>query len=286
MRVQVGDVRLFFDVHGTKLVADGPWMRERATVVLLHPGPGFDHGLFKIGIGPWLSSGAQVVYLDMRGAGRSDYGEPADLRLERWADDVREFCDVLRIEKPIVFGLGFGSMVALDYAARHPKHPGALVLGAPIARVVPERSIPVYERLGGPEAGEAATRYYGDHTDEQAFADFIRVCFPLLSLYPFTSDVIVRANWRPEVLVDWMRGESHTIDLRDRIGAIQAPAIVIAGEDDAWAPLDSAREVAELLHDRARFKSFPGARHSVFADEPAAYDALRLFLDDVQAGNA
>jgi pimeloyl-ACP methyl ester carboxylesterase len=282
MRIQVDDVRLFFDVHGPKLVADGPWMRERPTVVLLHPGPGFDHGLFKVGIGPWLSAGTQAIYLDMRGAGRSDYGRPEDLRLERWADDVREFCDALRIEKPIVFGLGFGSMVALDYAARHPEHPGALVLGSPVARVVPERSIPVYERLGGPEAGEVARRYYGD-PDEQAFADFIRVCFPLLSRYPFTSDVIVRANWRPEVLLDWMRGESKEIDLRDRIGAIEAPAIVIAGEDDAWAPLESTREVAELLHGEARFRSFPEARHSVFADAPEAYDELRIFLDDVQA---
>ena len=285
MRVQVDDVRLFFDVHGTKLVADGPWMRERPTVVLLHPGPGFDHGLFKIGIGPWLAAGAQAVYLDMRGAGRSDHGDPEDLRVERWADDVRGFCDALRIEKPVVFGLGFGSMVALDYAARYPEHPGALVLGAPVARIVPERSIPVYERLGGAEALEVAQRYYDD-PDGHAFADFIRVCFPLLSRYPFTSDVMVRANWRPEVLVNWMRGEAKEIDLRDRLDAIQAPAIVIAGEDDAWAPLDSAREVAELLGERARFRSFPGARHSVFADEPVAYEVLRVFLDDVQAGVA
>ncbi len=78
MRVQVGGVRLFFDVEGTKLVAEGPWMRERPTVLLLHPGPGFDHGLFKIGIGPWLAAGTQVVYLDMRGAGRSDPGPPED----------------------------------------------------------------------------------------------------------------------------------------------------------------------------------------------------------------
>ena len=150
---------------------------------------------------------------------------------------------------------------------------------------MPERSIRVYERLGGPEAADVARRYH-EEPDGQAFADFVRVCFPLLSRYPFTSDVIVRANWRPEVLVNWMRGESHTIDLRDRVGAIKVPAIVIAGEDDAWAPLESAHEVAELLHGRARFRSFPGARHSVFADEPAAYDELRLFLHDVQLGAA
>lgn len=285
MRVQVGDVRLFFDVEGTKLVAEGPWMRERPTVLLLHPGPGFDHGLFKVQIGPWLAAGTQVVYLDMRGAGRSDSGNVEDLRVDRWADDVREFCDALGIERPIVFGLGFGSLVALDYAARHPEHPGALVLAAPSARIVAERSIAVYERLGGAEAGEIARRYYGD-MDEQAFADFLRVCLPLLSTYTRTSDVIVRANWKPEVLMGWMRGEAKVIDLRDRLGAVQAPSLLLAGEDDAWAPIDSAREVAELLGPVARFLSFPGARHSVFRDAPDSYDDLRVFLDDVQRAEA
>jgi pimeloyl-ACP methyl ester carboxylesterase len=281
MRVQVGGVRLFFDVEGTKLVAEGPWMRERPTVVLLHPGPGFDHGLFKIGIGPWLAAGTQVVYLDMRGAGRSDPGRPEDLRLERWADDIREFCDALRIEKPVIFGLGFGSMVAIDYAASYPDHPGALILGAPVARIVPERSIAVFERLGGDEPAEVARRYYGE-PDGQAFADFVRVCLPLLSRYPLTSDVIVRAQWRPEVLVGWMQGEAKTVDLRERLGSVSAPTIVVAGEDDAWAPLESTREVAELMPAGTRFRSFAGARHSVFADAPDAYEELRLFLDDIQ----
>src|SRR5215204_2110930 len=100
MRIQVGDARLFFDVEGTKLVAEGPWMRERQTVVLIHPGPGFDHGLFKVQLGPWLSAGTQVVYLDLRGGGRSDRSTPEERRLERWADDVKELCDAIRIVRP------------------------------------------------------------------------------------------------------------------------------------------------------------------------------------------
>jgi pimeloyl-ACP methyl ester carboxylesterase len=283
MRVQVGDVRLYVDVDGPKLVPDGPWMRERPTVVLLHPGPGFDHALYKIQIGPWLAAGTQVVYFDMRGAGRSDPGRPEDLRLEQWADDLLGLCEALRIEQPIVLGLGFGALVALDYAARYPEHPGALVLAAPVARMDPERSIAVYERLGGAEAADAARGFYGE-LDQQSFADFLRVCFPLLSGYEQTSDVIVRAHWNPAVLIGWMRGEAKTVDVRDELARVRAPALVLAGEDDAWAPLESAREVAELLGASARFRSFPGARHSIFRDEPQAYETLRLFLDDVQAG--
>ncbi len=283
MRVQVGDVRLFFDVDGCKLVAEGPWMRERPTVLLLHPGPGFDHGVFKVGVGPWLAEGTQVVYLDQRGAGRSDFGDPADLRLERWSEDVRELCDALRIERPVVFGLGFGAQVALDYAARHPDHPAGLVLLGPVARLVPERSIAVYERIGGPEAAGVARRFFAERT-EQAFADFLRVCFPLLTTFADTSDLIVRAHWRAEILLGWIHGEGRELDLRPRLADVRAPTLVLAGEDDAWSPLESVREVAELLPpERTRFRSCPGARHSVLTDEPAAYDDLRRFLDDVQA---
>ena len=281
MRIQVGDVRLFFDVQGTKLVAEGPWMRERQTVVLLHPGPGFDHGPFKVQIGPLLAQRAQVIYLDMRGAGRSDPGRPEDQRLERWADDVHEFCSVLHIERPIVLGLGFGAVVALDYAARYPDHPGALVLIAPVARIDPERSISVYERLGGAEAAEIATRFYGE-MDERAFVDFVRVCFPLLSSHDRIDDVIVRAHWSPEVLIRWMRGEAKELDLRASLPLVRAPTIVLAGEDDAWAPLESAREVADLLPAGTRFHAVPGARHSVIRDVPAAADALLSFLDELQ----
>jgi proline iminopeptidase len=258
-------------------------MRERPTVILLHPGPGFDHALFTVQIGPWLAAGTQVVYLDMRGAGRSDAGPPEEHRLARWADDVRELCEALRIERPIVLGLGFGSLVALQYASRHPDHPLALVLAAPVARIVPERSIAVYERLGGAEAREVAERYYGE-MDEQAFADFLRVCFPLLSTYALTSEVIARADWNPEVLMRWMAGEAKEVDLRDELAAVRAPALVLAGDDDAWAPLESAKEVADLLAGPTRFRSFAGARHSAFRDAPESYDELRLFLDEVQSG--
>ena len=283
MRIQVGDARLFFDVEGTKLVAEGPWMRERQTVVLLHPGPGFDHGLFKVQLGPWLSAGTQVVYTDLRGGGRSDRSTPEERRVERWADDVKDLCDAIGVARPVVLGLGFGSVVALEYAARHPDHPAALVLAAPVARIVAERSIAQYERLGGPEARAVAERFYGG-MDEQGFADFLRVCFPLLSSYALTSDVIARADWNPAVLIEWMAGEAKELDLRGELGAIRAPALVLAGEDDAWAPLESAQEVFELLPGHKRFRSYRRGRHSVFRDAPEAYEDMRLFLDDIEAG--
>ena len=127
MHVLVNDVRLFFDVEGAKLVPDGPAMREKPTLLLLHGGPGFDHSIYKPAYSA-LVDVAQIIYLDHRGNGRSEDGPRESWNLAQWGDDVRAFCDALGIANPIVLGASFGGMVALAYATRNPAHPSKLVL--------------------------------------------------------------------------------------------------------------------------------------------------------------
>ena len=70
MHTVVNGVRLFFDVEGAGLVPDGPALRERPTLLLLHGGPGLDHSVYKPAFST-LADVAQVVFLDHRGNGRS-----------------------------------------------------------------------------------------------------------------------------------------------------------------------------------------------------------------------
>jgi pimeloyl-ACP methyl ester carboxylesterase len=86
VRIRIGDGKLFFDVDGAKLVPDGFAMRERLTVVLLHGGPAMDHSVFKPDLDP-LTHVAQLVYRDLRSAGRSDRTSPDRWTLDCWADD-------------------------------------------------------------------------------------------------------------------------------------------------------------------------------------------------------
>src|SRR5262249_60519927 len=65
MRVSVGDVRLFVDVDGAKLVPDGDLMRERPTVIMLH-GNGADHSPFKDFSAPFAEL-AQISDSDISG---------------------------------------------------------------------------------------------------------------------------------------------------------------------------------------------------------------------------
>jgi pimeloyl-ACP methyl ester carboxylesterase len=274
-----GGVRVFFDVDGAQLVPDGPWVRERPTVVLLHSGPGFDHAGSKQQVGPWLAQRGQVVYVDLRGHGRSDRSTPEHWNVDTWADDLDALFERLGIERPLVAGHGFSSLVALRLAARRPDLLRGLLLVAPLARIVPERSVAVFERVGGPEAAEAGRRYWAAESDD-AFVGFLSVCFPVLAGHARFSESMARSTWNPDVALHWLSTEARTLDVRPELEAVGVPVLALAGEDDAWSPLESAREVAEGLRNApVRFRSFAGRRHSVFQNNPEAFAELESFLD-------
>src|SRR4029077_4293541 len=115
---------------------------------------------------PWfgrLAGMAQVVYLDLRDHGRSARADPAAWTFEACADDVRAFCDVVGIERPVVLGHSMGGFVAMLYAARHPQHPGGLVLQSTMARFDLGRLVAGFRRVGGDRIGELAGRDYVGH---------------------------------------------------------------------------------------------------------------------------
>ena len=196
MQVQVNGTVLWFDVDGPSLVPGGRQMHERPTVVLLHGGPGsYDHSYLKPYFSEHLASVAQVIYLDLRGHGRSARGEPTEWTFETWADDVRAFCDALGIAAPVVYGHSMGGFVAMLYGARHPGHAGALVLQSTTARFDVPRLVAEVRRLGGDEVGDLAQRSYGGQ--EVTDAEWARVFAAFGPAVP-DADELARRTQNPE----------------------------------------------------------------------------------------
>ncbi len=164
MRVTVDDVRLYFDVEGCGLAARGDAMVRKPALVLLHGGPGADHSLFKPEFAA-MADAAQVIYLDQRGSGRSDRGDPRTWTWERWAEDVAGFCRALEIQAPVLVGTSGGGRVAVECAVRHPDLIGGLVLDSTLFETTSlEDSLEVFERRGGATARQAAARFVGGDT--------------------------------------------------------------------------------------------------------------------------
>ena len=286
MHVSVNGVRLFFDVEGAKFVPDGPVMREKPVLLMLHGGPGFDHSIYRPAYSA-LADIAQIVYLDFRGNGRSEDGPHEGWNLAQWGDDVRAFCDSLGIAEPIVLGASFGGMVALSYATRHPTHPSRLILISTEAAggSYLERRVELFERFGGPEVGALARRRFleqAGHPDQASVADWVRLAIPHYTRIPRDPDMARRAVARPEVL-QWFTkpgGESRSFNFFSDLHRIQCPTLVLGGEDDPIHPIESQADLAAALPPHlVRFERFADCRHACIQDAPEqTLAAIRDFI--------
>jgi pimeloyl-ACP methyl ester carboxylesterase len=288
MHVTVNGLKLFFDVEGAKLVPDGPLMRERPTVLMLHGGPGADHAHYRPTWAP-LAEVAQVIYLDHRGNGRSDPGPQAQWNLTQWADDVRAFCDVLGIVKPIIQGTSFGGMVALKFATRHPDALSKLIVISSAARggAHTARRVAMFEQLGGPQAGALARRRLIDgDTSPEVLQAWLRVALPLYNQKPFDPHVLARGVNNPQATRWFSRadGEGSLFDLRADLHRIQCPTLLMGGVLDPMLPIENQRDIAALIAPRLlHYQEFANAGHGVMGDVPElAWPVVRAFVADLK----
>jgi pimeloyl-ACP methyl ester carboxylesterase len=258
VHVSVDGVRLWFEIEGA--------VPERPTVVLLHGGPGsFDHSYFKPHFSR-LAEVARVVYLDLPGHGRSDWGDPDAWSFEACADAVRGFCDALGLEEPVVYGHSLGGMVAMLYGARHPGHARMLLLVSTAGRFDVQRLVEGFRRAGGGDVAEIASRaYHGERVTDEEWAR----CRELFG--PNVPDAETRARLVVNTeLSELWSGRLGEFDVLDRLGAIESPTLVCVGELDPVTPVAAAEELAAAVPG-ARLEVLPGAGHWPWLDTPVRH---------------
>jgi pimeloyl-ACP methyl ester carboxylesterase len=265
MRVDVNGTRLWFDVDGPLLETCEGDVWERPTVVLVHGGPGgFDHSYFKPDFAR-LTEYAQVVYLDLRGHGRSDWGDAAAWSFEDCGDDIRAFCDAVGIAQPIVLGHSMGAPIVLLYAARHPGHAAGIIVQSGFARWDHGRLVEGFRRAAGDEVAAIAARSYAG--EDVADDDRARVYAAFGTHQPDRDGHPVNADLnRPGM--DIVRAT----DIVDQLGRITSPTLVCVGALDPVTPVGAAEEVAAALPDgRGELVVIEGAGHFTWLDAPERF---------------
>ena len=281
MHIDVNGTRLWFDVDGPALVPDGSEMRQRPTVVLVHGGPGgYDHSYFKPDFGR-LAEHAQVVYLDLRGHGRSDWGDAGAWSFETCADDVRMFCDTVGIARPIVLGHSMGGPIVLLYGARHPGHAAGLVVQSGFARWDTPRMVEGFRRVAGDEVAEIAGRSYaGEPVPDEEWA---RV---FAAFGPHLPDEERKAH-TPQNLELNSRGMElvRQLDIVDQLGHVDSPTLVSVGELDPVTPIAAAEEIVGALPEGiAQLEIIDGAGHFTWMDAPDRYWPMIIEFIDSTTG--
>jgi 3-oxoadipate enol-lactonase len=238
------------------------------------------HGFTNFGLvwGPQIAalaySGYRVIVPDLAGHGLSAPVE-AVTDVPALASDMVALLDVLGIDRVVVCGLSLGGMVAQQMAIDHPQRAAALVVADSRAdnngmQAMVERWIAEFEGPGGPLGRLDKT-------------------YPMLLNEAYRSSVSGQATldlWR--LVLSQVTGRSLASVARGMLGfdvtaglpAVDAPTLVISGEEDRLIPPALSQRSAELIHG-ARFEIIPEAGHISSLDSAAAFNQLLLaFLAD------
>ncbi|WP_299329557.1 alpha/beta hydrolase [Parasphingopyxis sp.] len=277
MRIDIGGIRLFVDIGGFALVPDGPVLRERPTLLLVHGGPGFDHSIQK-SFASRLARFAQVICYDQRGHGRSDRAGPESWTLDDWADDIVRLCDALEISEPVVLGSSFGGIVAQAYAIRHPGHAAKLILHTTTPRFALDRIAAQFEELGGPKARAIAEALWSDPGDPALLEPYLEICMPLYNTVP--RDLALTRNWgivTPDVLTHFYQlgGEGHRFDFRTELRTVRSPTLVLGGVEDPICPIADSDDIAAALPAAlCSYRRFENCGHGINWDDPEGFETV------------
>jgi class 3 adenylate cyclase/pimeloyl-ACP methyl ester carboxylesterase len=219
-----------------------------------------------------LARFSRLIQFDRRGNGMSDRsGRPSTL--EEQVDDVRAVLAAVGSREPAVMAINEGAGLALLFAASHPESVRALVLGAPVPRLV---SGPGYE--WAQSAAERAERIkvlverWGQPTTENPWV-------AMGGLEPHERAAMARyqrlaAGPGDAGAMMVLAGES---DVREALGSIQCPTLVIRRREDEMIDERHSRYVAEHIAG-ARYMELPGSGQVWVGDVEEPGREIEAFL--------
>ncbi|HEU4820034.1 MAG TPA: alpha/beta fold hydrolase [Qipengyuania sp.] len=271
--------------------APGPvkqWYRvagkaEGISVIILHGGPGQGSMVFEQGVGAQLEKVARVVYYDQRGAGRSE--RPKDHALYSipiLIEDIEALRRTLGGERIVLLGHSFGTLLALEYAAKYPQHTAGLVL-AGAAFDFPALIDAMCDNLARakPDAFARATAAAGPDGRCNPFAgipdDAERKAWTEANMFPdpFTARKV--ETW------DSVNGLANTGELGGAIFAqgllsyrfsgtdrLTMPVLLIDGAEDHQTALAPQQTLAAAIP-RGEVRVYEGAGHFMFVEQPERF---------------
>lgn len=221
-------------------------------------------------------AGYSVVVPDLYGHGLSDPAT-AETTVDDLARDVIALLNHLAIERASVCGLSLGGMIAQTLALEQPRRVERLVVANSRASFNDSATadlvagwVEMFRQPGGPLKRFQATWpvmlnavYRQSSAGQATYATWCR----LAERHSGSSLANVALGMR-------------AFDVAGRLGTIERPTLVIAGEEDKLFPPAIAREVSDAVPG-AQFALITGAAHISSLDSAGAFNELLLdFLDD------
>jgi len=237
---------------------------RRPTVLLLH-GLGATGQSWQLQTPPLVQAGYRVLAPDAPGFGNSSSAKGA-VSIAQMASAMVRLLRSLEIERADVVGLSMGGTIALRLVLEHSELVGHLVLVSTFAhlRIAKPMLIPYYAArvllvlLFGPrvQATAVARRVFSDQSQEPMREAFLQEV----------------ASAAPRSYRGAMR-DLATFDVRQRLGEIRRPTLVVGGDQDTTIPLPLQKELVVGIRG-ARLAIVHGAGHAVNVDHAEEFNRI------------
>jgi pimeloyl-ACP methyl ester carboxylesterase len=186
-------------------------------------------------------------------------------------EDLDEFLTWCGLERPVLLGVSFGGVLALELAMRKPHRIQSLILQGVGARF--ERGL--LQRVAG-----AVLSRFPLPTDSPFLNQFFNLFFGGRQEPGPLFDFVTHQCWQTDQSV--MAHRFHLVEsfaVGDRGGSVAAPTLVLAGNRDLLVSPKGLRSLVTSLPD-ARAVRLDGCGHLAFVTHPEQVaDQVRTFLD-------
>jgi 3-oxoadipate enol-lactonase len=259
-----GDIKIAYDIHGS------------GDPVVMINGIGAARGAWGLQV-PAISGRYRAVTFDNRDVGETGpAAEPSNYTTDQFAHDTAGLMDALGIEHAHIVGASMGGCIAQAFAVLYPERTATATVICSWGAV-------------DPWLDELWDQWEGLFRDrgpvEWARTTWLWVFTHRAYTVPGFLDGLLsstRADLNLQTLEMYLR-QSHAArshNMLARLGSVEAPIHVIAGEEDLFTPPRYSLEIANALP-RARFSIMPNVGHGMFWEATDAFNSLVLsFIDE------
>jgi proline iminopeptidase len=222
-----------------------------------------------------------VVYLDSRGTGRSGPGAaPTDHTWGHLVGDLEALRKHLKQERWWMMGHSEGGMQVLHYVCDHPERVEGMVLleAAAAWDDAQQRDLRmrIKQRKGQPLFDSAVKAMEEGPKPGQRLTDYLKSIIPLYwsdpkAAEPFSA-VIDELTASDEAMAARGASKRFPFDLRDRLRTVNAPALIVVGDDDFICSVEAARRL-HLALPNSKLLVIEHSGHFPWMEQPAAFEA-------------
>lgn len=220
----------------------------------------------------------RVIRVDLPGSARSQRAE-GTLSIERYVDTLLAVCARLQLTRAHWIGHSMGTIVCQHIAAAHPKLAASVALFGPLIAPPDAARTAMQARAAKAREGAAGMHEITQALLQAALSADTRARQPLA--VAFVRESLMRQD-----------GEAYARSCEALAGAqaaalerIEAPVLLVTGDEDGVAPPQAVRAMADKLHNAAskRVVVLPRCGHWTPVERP---DECQRELRDFLATNA